>query len=249
MTVTHLQHAAAILAELGDGQAVALANEAERVAHAYHREWFDDQRGIYAVPDVGYRQVLNILPLAFGVVPPEHVASVRAGLIADIEQRADGHLDCGAIGIRHLLPVLSAAGRDDLAITVLTARTRPGWGAWYEAGESTLLESWTVDARSRNHYFLGSVDAWIQQKVGGLRLTAPGWSTFEVAPVDDPRIDRASIRHRTPLGDAAVRWERGAGGWRLDVTVPEGSSATVRLASTERHFQPGTHRVHVKEAR
>ena len=241
MTVTSLQHTAAVLRELGNPDAAHYADAASRTAEAYHAAYFQPEEGVYAVRGVGYRQVLNILPLAFGVVPQPHVASVRAGLISDLENRTDGHLDCGAVGVRHLLGVLSDAGRDDLAITVLTRRTRPGWGAWSRDGETTLLESWDVDARSRNHYFLGSVSAWIQQRVGGLRLTEPGWRRFEVAPVEDHRVTRARIRHRTPLGDAGVSWERGAGGWRFEVTVPDGALAQLRCSSGEQELSAGHH--------
>ncbi|NKY10420.1 family 78 glycoside hydrolase catalytic domain [Cellulomonas hominis] len=246
MAVTTLQHAAGVLRELGDdADADRYEAAAAHTGAVYHERWFDPASGTYAVPGVGYRQALNILPLAFGVVPEAHVGSVRAGLVADLEHRTAGHLDCGAVGVRHLLPVLSAAGRDDLAITVLTRRDLPGWGAWFTAGESTLLESWDPDARSRNHYFLGSVSAWIQQRVGGLRLLEPGWRSFEVAPVEDPRVTRARIRHRTPLGDARVAWERGPGGWRFAVTVPEGATARVRVAAGERLLEPGDHVLHL----
>ncbi len=243
MSVQLLQHTAAVLRELGDPAAADYDREAAQVGARYHAAHFDAASGVYAVDGIGYRQALNILPLAFGVVPDAHAASVRAALIDDLEHRTDGHLDCGAVGVRHLLPVLAEAGRDDLAVTVLTRRTRPGWGAWFEDGETTLLESWDPDARSRNHYFLGSVDAWIQQRVGGLRLTASGWRAFEVAPVDDARVTRAGIRHRTPLGDAAVSWQRGVGGWRFEVLVPEGSRATVRVPGGSRELAPGEHRV------
>jgi alpha-L-rhamnosidase len=244
MSASILQHTAAMLRELGDGAADEYAAAADQVGAAYHDAYFDSASGVYAVPGVGYRQVLNILPLAFQTVPAEQIDAVRAGLIADIEGRTDGHLDCGAIGVRHLLPVLSAAGRDDLAITVLTRRTRPGWGAWFGDGESTLLESWDVDARSRNHYFLGSVSSWIQQRVGGLQLTEAGWRRFEVAPVDDPRISRAAIRHRTPLGEASATWERGVGGWRFEITVPTGATGQVRVPTGERELEAGHHVVH-----
>lgn len=243
MTVTVLQHTALVLRALGEGGADGYERSARFVAQRYHEEYFDPRIGSYAVDGAGYRQVLNILPLAFDVVPARHIDEVRAGLIADLEGRTAGHLDCGAVGVRHLLPVLSAAGRDDLALTVLTRRDRPAWGAWFEDGETTLLESWDVDARSRNHYFLGSVSAWIQQRVGGLRVTEPGWRRFEIAPVDDPRVDWASIRHRTPLGDAAVAWQRGPGGWRFEVTVPEGSGARIVVPGAERVLTPGTHLV------
>lgn len=249
MVVTALQHTTAILRELGDAEAERYARAAERVAEAYHEAYFDPSSRAYAVPGVAYRQVLNILPLAFGVVPEPLVPSVRASLIADLENRTGGHLDCGAIGVRHLLPVLSDAGRDDLAITVLTRRTPPGWGAWFTAGESTLLESWDKDARSRNHYFLGSVAAWIQQRVGAMRVVEPGWRRFEISPVDDPRVTRARIRHRTPLGNAGVAWERGPGGWRFEVVVPEAAEASVRVAGGIHELGPGNHVLHIATRR
>jgi len=147
--------------------------------------------------------------------------------------------------VRHLLPVLSDAGRDDLAVTVLTRRTRPSWGRWFDDGESTLLESWDVDARSRNHYFLGSVSSWIQQRVGGLRLTEPGWRALEIAPVEDPRVTHAAIRHRTPFGEASVDWARGSGGWLFRATVPQGTAATIRVSGAEIRLAPGRHTVRV----
>lgn len=244
-TVNLLATLASALDELGEPDGLHYREQAALVAAAYHDAWFDPRAGSYRVPGVGYRQVLDILPLAFGIAPPQHVDSVRAALIDDIENRTTGHLDCGAVGIRHLLPVLSDAGRDDLAITVLTNRSRPGWGAWFRDGESTLLESWDVDARSRNHYFLGSVDAWIQQRVGGLRAAEPGWRRIEIAPVDDSRVTRARIRHRTPLGHAGVSWERGEGGWMLEVEVPEGSAARVSVGAHEVSLDSGPHRLHL----
>ena len=243
MTVTALQHTARVLDAIGEPDAADYRAHAERIGRAYHQTWFDDVSGTYRVPGVGYRQSLNVLPLAFGVVPAEHLATVRAGLIDDIENRTAGHLDVGAVATRHLLPVLSDAGRDDLALTVLLQRDRPGWGVWFDDGESTLLESWDADARSRNHYFLGSVASWIQQRVGGLRATSPGWTTFEIAPVHDDRVRSASIRHRTPLGDAAVAWRRGPGGWSIDATVPEGATATVRVGADPIVLPAGVHRV------
>lgn len=245
MTVTALQHTARVLGAIGDPDAGHYRAHAERIGRAYHRAYFDDASGVYRVPGVGYRQSLNVLPLAFGIVPAEHLPAVRAGLIDDIEKRTAGHLDAGAVATRHLLPVLSDAGRDDLALGVLLQRDRPGWGVWFEGGENTLLESWDADARSRNHYFLGSVASWIQQRVGGLRVTSPGWTAFEIAPVSDDRVRGASIRHRTPSGDAAVSWRRGPGGWMIDASVPEGATATVRLGADPIVLPAGEHRVRI----
>jgi len=247
MSVTILQHTALILRALGDSaSADRYAAEAARVGDRYHAEYFDPDRGHYAVPGTGYRQALNLLPLAFSTVREAHVDSVRQSLANDLEKRTGGHLDCGAVGVRHLLPVLSDAGRDDLALGVLLQRSRPSWGAWFEEGETTLLEAWDTNARSHNHYFLGSVAAWIQQRVGALRTVEPGWTRFEIAPVDDPRVRRGSARHVTPLGLAAVSWERGPGGRLFHVAVPEGSTALIRLPREQRTLRAGDHTVRIE---
>lgn len=246
MAAASLRQSAVVLRETGDARAQRYDDAAVEVARAYHGTYFDARSGDYRVPGAGYRQALNVLPLAFELTPTDAVSTVRRGLIDDLVQRTRGHLDCGAVAIRHLLPVLSEAGRDDLALTVLTQQTRPSWGAWYEAGESTLLESWDVDARSRNHYFLGSVAAWIQQRVGGLRLTEPGWRRFDVCPVDDDRVTRARMRHRTPLGEVALRWDRGPGGWRIEVVIPKGATADIRIAGGEQELSSGRHVLHIR---
>ena len=152
MSAAVLKQTAAVLSELGDPDARRYLEQAESVGAAYHREFFDPDAGVYAVPGTGYRQALNVLPLAFGTVPAAAVESVRGGLIADLETRTDGHLDCGAVGVRHLLPVLTEAGRDDLALTVLTRRSRPGWGPGtrrasrpcWSHGEPTLALGTTI---------------------------------------------------------------------------------------------------------
>lgn len=240
-----LKHTEAVLRALGDTRSDHYSGAALCISAAYHDAYFDEDAGFYSVAGAGYRQVLNVLPLAFEMVPAQHVSSVRASLVDDLENRTSGHLDCGAIGVRYLLPVLSDAGRDDLALGVLLQRTRPGWGIWFDGGERTLLEAWGEDARSRNHYFLGSVAAWIQQRVGGLRSTSPGWKTFEVSPVDDPRVTKATVSHRTPNGTASVSWRRGRGGWSLHIEVPAGSTATLALEPVRRYLPSGTHQLFV----
>jgi alpha-L-rhamnosidase len=236
-----------------EDEALKYAQASRRIAEAYRREYWSESAGCFLSPTAGYRQTMNILPLAFGAVPEDDVARVFQALVHDVEKRAGGHLDCGAVGVKWLLPVLSAHGRDDLAVTVATQQTYPGWGLWRSSGE-TLWEAWDLTARSRNHYFLGSVSAWIQQRVGGLVPTAAGWATFDVRPIVDDRITWASSRHRTPAGEVAVRWQHRADDWSMRVLVAMGTTATVHLpgrapielSSGEHHVtaRPGGHPTH-----
>ncbi|MCI2419500.1 glycoside hydrolase family 78 protein [Saccharopolyspora sp. K220] len=219
-----------ICRELGLGGEHERYDEAARaIATAYHRKFFDAVTGTYRASHIGYRQAMNVLPLAFGAVPRGHVGEVAAGLFSDIEHRTRGHLDCGAVAVKHLLPVLSDNGRSDLAVTVATRSDRPSWGVWRQKGASTLRESWDESARSRNHYFLGSVSAWIHQTVGGLRATSPGWESIDIAPIVDDRVRWARIAHTTVRGRAAVEWRRSGAVWDIDVEVPNGATAALRL--------------------
>ncbi|BEP13983.1 glycoside hydrolase family 78 protein [Acidothermaceae bacterium B102] len=230
MMVKHLaDRMAQVELALGHHDEVALYLSAgQQVAAAYHGKYWDPSLGGYADPAVGMRQTMNVLPLAFNAVPAADVGQVSQTLIRDLEERTNGHLDCGAIGVKWLLPALSDCDRDDLALTVATQQTRPGWGVWRAAGE-TLWESWDETARSRNHYFLGSVAHWIHQRVGGVTATSAGWSTFDVQPVLDDRVCSAAMSHTTALGQVRVRWQRKQERWDLEVSVPHGAIGTVRL--------------------
>jgi alpha-L-rhamnosidase len=245
MMVSVLQHASWIMAALDRSEeAERYSHAAGQTAAAYHDAYFDERAWRYGRPRTGYRQTMNILPLAFDAVPAEHRVAVGQSLVQDLEHRTNGHLDAGALGSRHLLQVLSGLGRDDLALTVATQRTPPGWGSWYVSGESTLRESWDEKARSRNHYFLGGALSWVHQRVGGLRPTSPGWESFEVNPLDDERVSGGRLSHRTVYGDAQVTWQRDESGLDIAVRVPGGATATlngpdgvVELSQGEHHIR------------
>ncbi|MGW2090642.1 alpha-L-rhamnosidase C-terminal domain-containing protein [Promicromonospora sukumoe] len=56
-----------------------------------------------------------------------------------------------------------------------------------------------------------------------------GFRDLTVAPAVTEHLDRASASVRTPYGTVASAWRRTGGRLRLSVTVPVGSTATVRL--------------------
>lgn len=250
MLMNVLSTVANISTALGEHRTAArFSRQASQVGTAYHRSFFNENLGCYGNEALGYRQTMNVLPLAFGAVPRQHQMTVFRSLTTDILDRTAGHLDCGAVGAKYLLPVLSSGGRDDIAVSVATQNTRPGWGVWREAGETTLLESWDTSARSRNHYFLGSAAAWVQQKVGGLRSTRPGWEEFDIAPLADPQITRGALSHLTPRGQAALSWTRESGTWHLDVTVPWGATATIGIGTAAgTKLSGGFHRLEFEDA-
>lgn len=217
----------------------AYSDRADVIARAYHREYFDEVLHEYRVPGLGYRQAMNVLPLAFDATPRHERGRVAASLIHDIEHRTRGFHDTGALGLKHLLPVLSDFGRADLAISVATQSCGPSWGSWRQAGHTTLLESWDEDVRSHNHFFLGAATAWVAHRVVGVRATLPGWEAIDLQPVIDERVSWGRLRHQTVRGEMSVQWRRHSNELRGQIRVPNGATATVGAGDDAMVLGPG----------
>src|SRR5699024_4811757 len=243
-----LAHAAELTAGGADGQLAGvpapqrLREQAELLEQSVNRVFLDAERGCYRDPGsrgaAGYRQTSNLLPLAFGIVPPARVGAVVGNLVADIVARGDHH-DCGHLGVRHLLPVLSAHGHGALAWRVLTAPGAPGWRDWLEAGNSTFMEMWE-SPRSCSHYFMGTPVTWIHEQVAGLRRGPDGWRDLVVAPDPDVPVGRIALALWMELGEVVVEVDREQR--EVTVVVPDGARAQLVLPGLTRSLGAGRHR-------
>jgi len=221
----------------------ALRAEALALEEAINAVFLDAEQGRYRDPgtpdSAPLRQTSTLLPLAFGIVPAEHVEAVVSHLVEDITARG-GHHDCGHLGVRHLLPVLSTHGQGALAWRVLTAPGAPGWRDWLEAGNATFMEMWEAP-RSCSHYFMGTPVTWIHEHVVGLRRGPDGWREFVVAPDPDVPVAGISLTRQTDLGEIVVEVDRQE--QTLEVVVPEGSRAQLVLPGLATTVGPGRHAV------
>jgi alpha-L-rhamnosidase len=202
---------------------------AAQVRQAFNRRFFDPVRSLYrGEGDDGVRQTHQLLALGFGLVAAEDRERVANALVQAIHAH-DDHLDTGALGTKLLLPVLTATGHAELAWIVANQTSYPSWGYWRANGATSLWEHWKLQARSRGHYFLGTVDDWLFGDVAGLRPLAPGWRRIGVQPALTAWLDHARADTLTPYGRAAVSWSRNRSGLQLDIEVPVGSTAEVRV--------------------
>ena len=98
---------------------------------------------------------------------------------------------------------------------------------------------------SFNHYALGAVADWMHRSIGGITPLVPGYSKVLIAPQPggDIRWARASLETRH--GKVAVSWSQdGDRPMQLDLAVPEGVTALVRLPGTqEQELGSGQHRL------
>ncbi|WP_211294501.1 family 78 glycoside hydrolase catalytic domain [Compostimonas suwonensis] len=207
---------------------------AARIADSFNTVFYDAEAGAYFDDRAaGYRQTSNLLPLSFGIVPAAQRATVLANLVKDIKDRGN-HLNTGAIGTKELLPVLAENGEADLAYSVATNPSYPGWGYWFtELGATTMWEEWGDQSRSHDHAFLGTVVDWMYQDVAGIQPAAPGYSSIRIQPRPASGLTHAEGHVDSPFGEVRSEWTSADDVFTLNVRVPVGATAEVYVPANE----------------
>ena len=226
-----------LLSEQADHERLLTA--AQDLTDAMNAKFLDRRRGQYLVGPV-YSQTSNAVPLVFGLVPGALVPTVVAHLVADIVER-DDHLNVGCIGANTVLRALTDHGHGELALRVARQTSYPSWGFWFANGADTMWEMWETTARSRDHYFHGTVVQWLFEDVAGLRCGDHGWRTMIVKPNPIGDLRQISYGIETGQGRAAAGWQRDQDQrFTLTVDVPTDCTALVQVPGTEVEVISGT---------
>ncbi|KAJ7703698.1 bacterial alpha-L-rhamnosidase-domain-containing protein [Mycena rosella] len=220
--------------------AASFGEEASAVKAAFNAAFFNATAGYYTgVADNGYRQSHNILAVAFNLTPDnETAAAVASSIISDVAQR-DMHLNTGALSTKHLLPLLTTYGHTETALALAQQTTYPSWGFWIENNATSMWENWGLDARSRDHFFLGTFEDWFFKDVLGIQSTGVAFQTVDIRPVQTDRLTSARGWMLTPFGNISVAWMRDSGSLNLSVGIPVGITATVSFTSTSEVTEGG----------
>jgi alpha-L-rhamnosidase len=220
-----LSKAAAVLGETSEAERYAAL--AEQISTAYVARLYKGN-GTFA----NGSQAAQSCPLWHGLVPDSEREAVARQLLNAVEKQ-DWHPDVGIIAIKYLLPALSETGQDAAAYRLVTQTTAPSWGDWLNRGATTCWEDWAGEF-SRNHYSFGAVSEWFFKYLAGLTPDPeqPGFAHFMVQPrpVGDLTWVRAS--YHSIRGPISIDWERSHGSFRLKLTIPPNSTATVRVPTT-----------------
>ncbi|WP_454853799.1 family 78 glycoside hydrolase catalytic domain [Promicromonospora soli] len=217
---------------------------ADQVRDAWRTEFLGADGRVSADTQAAY-----VRALTFGLVPDDLRPAVAGHLVARVHDAGD-HLATGFLSTADLLPALADAGHADVAYAVLLQRTYPSWLGMLDRGATTIWEDWDgIDDdgqanASLNHYSKGAVVRFLHTHTLGLRQ-APGsvaWESFDVAPVLGGGLTWARGTFDGPQGRIAVEWRMADGVFRLEVDVPPGSIATLRLPDGGSvHAGPGRH--------
>lgn len=200
-----------------------LTGREQSIRTAFQRYFYDEELGSYGPYGA------NVFALAMGV-PEEQRQRVIAALEKNIAD-AGGHTDGGMIATTLLFSILSENGRTELAYDVMNKDDIPSMGYWIKSGSTTLWEYWN-GAHSHNHPIHGSGFTWFFHHVAGLApdWQRPGYRNIIINPKFPSKLSNASCSIETVYGTASVAWERRDGKISLDIVVPVGATAEVRVA-------------------
>jgi alpha-L-rhamnosidase len=182
-------------------------------------------------------QTASVLPLAFGILPEDARGRVMAGLVAKIGNESNSHVGVGLVGAQWLMRTLSDIGQAELAYTIATQKSYPGWGYMVEKGATTVWELWNGDTadpamNSGNHVMqVGDLGVWMYEYLAGIRSDPekPGFAHVVVKPYAVGGLTNVQATHQSPYGAIVSKWNRAAGTLALNVSIPPNTTATVHV--------------------
>ncbi len=244
-TATLMAEAAAVLGEQADAEEFAQLRD--RIGAAFRARYVRAGR-IQSDSATAYA-----LAIAFGMLSDAD-RQVAGDRLAELVRAADHRISTGFAGTPFVTDALTMTGHLDDAYALLLQREAPSWLYAVGMGATTIWERWDSmlpdgsinpgEMTSFNHYALGAVADWMHRSVAGLAPLEPGYRRILVAPQPGGGLTWAAASLDTPHGLAAVRWERDGSALRVQMTVPEGAEAVLRLPGHE--DETVGHGIHVR---
>ena len=177
----------------------------------------------------------NILALAFNLVPDEYRAKIVDKLLQKILGENEGHVGNGIIGGQWLMRVLTENGHGDVAYTLASQSTYPGWGYMVKRGATTIWELWNGDygdpgMNSGNHVMLlGDLIIWYYENLAGIKADSdsPAFRHIIMKPCILGDLTYADATYNSIYGKIKSGWRLEKDHFTWHVTIPANTTATV----------------------
>jgi hypothetical protein len=202
---------------------------AGKIRAAFTREFFHPETSQYASGS----QAANSIPLVLDLVDSSHRNAVLENVVRDVRDRGNS-ITAGDVGFRYLLRALADGGRSDVIFDMNSQSERPGYGYQLKQGATSLTEAW--DARrtsSQNHFMLGQITEWFYHDLAGIQSdpAGPGFRKIIIRPQPVGDITWVRASYKSIRGTIRSEWRYDGGMYRLDVSIPAGTTATVYVSS------------------
>jgi alpha-L-rhamnosidase len=218
-----LAQAAALLGRADDAE--QYEELAAQIRAAFNQKFFDTTKSQYATGS----QSANSIPLVMDLVEPDKRAAVLEAVVRDVRQRGNA-LTAGDVGYRYLLRALADGGRSDVVFDMNSQSDHPGYGYQLKMGATSLMETWNADPRaSQNHFMLGQIMEWFYHDLVGIEgdPTGPGFKEVIIKPQPVGDLTWVKASFESMRGKIVSHWTRADGVFKLSVTIPPNTTATV----------------------
>lgn len=224
-----LSRIAQVLGREADVQ--SYASKAETIRIAAREALWDPDRGVFATGS----QAAHALALVLDLVRPEDRPTILAALLRDLATRGYS-MTAGDVGFRFLVQALTLAGYAEVVYRMINRTDPPGYGYQIAQGATALTEFW--DARrtgSHNHFMLGHILEWFYKDLCGIDVdpAGPGFKKILLRPDPVGDLQWARATYNSIRGPITSQWHRAHGRFRLQVTLPPNTTATLYLPATE----------------
>ncbi|WP_295693744.1 alpha-L-rhamnosidase [Lapillicoccus sp.] len=217
--------------------AASFGTVADRVRDAFQEHYVDGGR---VTSDCA---TVYSLTIEFDLLSADQVV-VAGNRLAELVRGNGFRVSTGFAGTPFVTAALTSTGHLDEAYRLLLERECPSWLYPVTMGATTVWERWDSmlpdgsinpgEMTSFNHYALGAVADWMHRTIGGIAPLTPGYEQVLVAPLPGGGLTWAAASLESPQGPITTRWSTDDDGQlTLDVGIPEGATALVRLPGVE----------------
>lgn len=204
---------------------------ADSIKAAFIREFYHPESYTFATGS----QCAQAIALEMDLIPKGHREGVLQRLIDDIHQHGD-RLTTGDVGNRYLFNALVHNGQQELLYKMLNHYDVPGYGYQIKLGHTTLTEQWNPEhGASMNHFMMGHLNNLLVPYILGLWRNN-GQTVIAPHPLGDLRWCRGESN------GVKASWRRDGKRFLLDVDIPQGQSAKVRMPYSGREQVVGAGR-------
>ena len=212
--------------------------KAKALKQAIHTNYFHPEKKNYSTGT----QIDHIIPMLAGVTPEEELPEVENSLYQVTADRFKGHLSTGLVGVPIITEWAIKNKKADFMYNMLKKRDYPSYLYMLDNGATTMWEHWNGE-RSHIHNCYNGIGSWFYQALAGIRPDeqVPGYKHFFIEPQIIEPLTWVEASQNTPFGPVKVRWEKKENTLDFNITVPNGSTATLVLPNETLEIEAGTH--------
>ncbi|WP_422083596.1 family 78 glycoside hydrolase catalytic domain [Ulvibacterium sp.] len=201
--------------------------------------YFEGEKGF-----TGHTQSAYATAIYFDILPKDLKEKAGGHLIKLLEEN-DNLPSSGILGIRQLLPALSAIGRSDLAYQIVLKKDYPSWGFQVKHGATTIWERWNsytpengfngemnAKMNSFNHYAFGAFSQFLFSDMAGIDTEDSGFKHIIIKPeLGNRPLSNVHAEYGSINGKILSSWSVVESAFTLEVEIPVNTRAQVYVPS------------------